>query len=220
MAFGRDLDARDSERIREILHDPDVRMVQFFPMAGGFAEYEELEYFRNDGSAVVLERGTALFAAVFAIVEEHDYPAEFNDKFFVELAAPAATIAGHDKGPESTGYTCKECNGPSPVGIGYPNGKPAATDVDTCPCGHSRKPAGKPIRAVPPILKAGTRHPNTVDTKRIVGPRSTTIHIDDNSSRFGLVSCDVCGDDVDVHTWIRVTLADSTVVDCDRIQSS
>lgn len=41
--------------------------------------------------------------------------------------------------PVSTGYVCKVCNEPSPVGVGYATNQPATGDVDSCPCGHSRK---------------------------------------------------------------------------------
>jgi hypothetical protein len=39
-----------------------------------------------------------------------------------------------------TGYICKQCSDPSPVGVGYASNQPATGDVETCPCGHSRKP--------------------------------------------------------------------------------
>ncbi len=39
-----------------------------------------------------------------------------------------------------TGYICKQCGGASPVGIGYAANTPQVSDVESCPCGHSRKP--------------------------------------------------------------------------------
>lgn len=92
MAFGRDLNQADSDRVRTALDDPDVASVSFFPRSTGFAKYEALEFFRRvDDSSVVLGSQTKKFKAVFAIVEEHDYPAEFNDKFFVDLL-PASEV--------------------------------------------------------------------------------------------------------------------------------
>ena len=42
-------------------------------------------------------------------------------------------------GMPTTGYVCKECEMPSPVGIGYASRAPQMTDVDSCPCGYSVK---------------------------------------------------------------------------------
>lgn len=40
------------------------------------------------------------------------------------------------------GYVCKQCGGPSPMGIGYVDNRPGAGHVSSyvtrCPCGHSR----------------------------------------------------------------------------------
>jgi hypothetical protein len=42
------------------------------------------------------------------------------------------------------GYTCKECGGPSPRGVGYtcyePGAAAASAQVTACPCGYSRSP--------------------------------------------------------------------------------
>lgn len=46
-----------------------------------------------------------------------------------------------------TGYICKKCAGPSPVGVGYGDTAPGVTvsahadDVVQCPCGYSRRAA-------------------------------------------------------------------------------
>lgn len=39
----------------------------------------------------------------------------------------------------TTGYACKECGEPSPVGVGYKTSDSPDIDVTCCPCGHSRK---------------------------------------------------------------------------------
>jgi hypothetical protein len=39
--------------------------------------------------------------------------------------------------PQATGYICKQCGDPSPVGVGYTTNAPATGDVETCPCGYS-----------------------------------------------------------------------------------
>lgn len=95
--FGQILNQNDSALMRTALGDPDVKSVTFFPAQEGHAVYEALEYFLEDSpelgpgeSCVVLKADTDKFKAAFQIVLEHDYPSEFNDKFFVELT-PADT---------------------------------------------------------------------------------------------------------------------------------
>ncbi len=41
----------------------------------------------------------------------------------------------------TTGYVCKRCTGPSPVGVGYTDPTaPRMGDLDSCACGYSVKP--------------------------------------------------------------------------------
>ncbi len=54
-----------------------------------------------------------------------------------ELIAQAIKEAN---GLPTTGFICKECGLPSPVGVGYASMAPEQTDVDACPCGYSVKP--------------------------------------------------------------------------------
>jgi len=46
----------------------------------------------------------------------------------------------------STGYQCKECGGPSPIGVGYVDTTPGAADASAaltfCGCGYSRLEPG------------------------------------------------------------------------------
>lgn len=40
----------------------------------------------------------------------------------------------------TTGYICKKCGEPSPVGVGYTSAQPCTGDVARCPCGWSVNP--------------------------------------------------------------------------------
>ena len=44
----------------------------------------------------------------------------------------------------SAGFMCKVCGGPSPLGVGYVDGRPGAAQasehVTACPCGYSQTP--------------------------------------------------------------------------------
>lgn len=46
-------------------------------------------------------------------------------------------------GPKAAGYVCKECGGPSPMGVGYVDFQPGATErsagLTECACGHSQR---------------------------------------------------------------------------------
>lgn len=44
----------------------------------------------------------------------------------------------------ATGYVCKQCGGPSPMGVGYKTDEPDQRDVDACPCGYSVKAMTQP----------------------------------------------------------------------------
>lgn len=41
----------------------------------------------------------------------------------------------------TTGYICKKCGEPSPVGVGYTSSQPRTGDLARCACGYSVKPA-------------------------------------------------------------------------------
>ena len=44
-----------------------------------------------------------------------------------------------DEDSEGTGYACKRCGGPSPVGVGFKLATPTTiTNISECACGHSR----------------------------------------------------------------------------------
>lgn len=53
----------------------------------------------------------------------------------------ADALKVHLTGPSPTGYTCKRCEGPSPIGFGYVDNSltPGVrrSDVTACPCGYS-----------------------------------------------------------------------------------
>lgn len=48
----------------------------------------------------------------------------------------------------SAGFMCKRCGSPSPVGVGFVDGRPGAAQasehVTACECGHSRTPGDQP----------------------------------------------------------------------------
>ncbi|SMY00986.1 hypothetical protein BSP239C_03165 [Brevibacterium sp. 239c] len=56
----------------------------------------------------------------------------------------------------STGYICKKCGTPSPIGVGYATSAPANTDLSRCECGYSVAP----IVVGSAVLKSG--YPGTV----------------------------------------------------------
>lgn len=86
MAFGKHLDDADSATIRTILKDATVTSLTFWPLDTGFAEYGTIEVWRGEGrDSDTIQRDHASFEPLMAVVEAHDYPHEFNDKFFVEL---------------------------------------------------------------------------------------------------------------------------------------
>ena len=47
-----------------------------------------------------------------------------------------------------SGYMCKQCGAPSPVGVGYVDTRPGAAQaseqLEACACGHSRTPGNQP----------------------------------------------------------------------------
>lgn len=77
----------------------------------------------------------AALQAAWEWVRAYGHPADIFNTDNVKVATVAVTW--HP--PVSTGYVCKKCNGPAPVGIGYATSEPATGDVETCPCGYSRR---------------------------------------------------------------------------------
>lgn len=88
MAFGKSLNHEDSKAVRTIIGESGVTALTFYPLEEGFAEYGTVvvTFEPERASAMSFIRSEPQFDKLMEIVSQHDYPAEFDDKFFVELS--------------------------------------------------------------------------------------------------------------------------------------
>lgn len=83
-----------------------------------------------------------------------DYLIETVEGIMAARGIPASDTAAFDEIQDAvmagTGYVCKACNGPAPMGVGYAfqslPGAVASLSIDACPCGVSRLAPGTGIR--------------------------------------------------------------------------
>lgn len=88
MAFGRTLDAEDSQDIHEKLGDPTVTSIRFIDTGERSYDHTSAECTRQDGTTFVIAQGDPRFFDVYEVVNELDLPWTYHDTFFVDLVMP------------------------------------------------------------------------------------------------------------------------------------